>query len=100
LVRLARERQLARSGALNSSVSPKLLIARSAFSPDALALLRTASEQLGLSARAWHRTLRVARTIADLAAADEVATPAIAEALRYRRTGPLSPHRGPVRASS
>jgi magnesium chelatase family protein len=100
LVRLARERQLARSGALNSSVSPKLLIGRSAFSPDALALLRTASEQLGLSARAWHRTLRVARTIADLAAADEVATPAIAEALRYRRTGPLSPHRGPVRTAS
>ena len=40
--------------------------------------------QLGLSARAFHRVLRVARTIAGLAAEDEIKTAYLAEALQYR----------------
>lgn len=49
-----------------------------------LALLRQASEQLRLSARGFHRTLRVARTLADLDGADRVGKHHVAEALSYR----------------
>ena len=84
----ARSRQLARFGALNAAVNPRRLSTPDGFAPDALALLRDATDRLGLSARAWHRTLRVARTIADLAAVSRVESSAVAEALRYRRAGP------------
>jgi magnesium chelatase family protein len=47
-------------------------------------LLRTAIARLGLSARAYHRVLKVARTIADLAGADEIDSPHVAEAVQYR----------------
>jgi magnesium chelatase family protein len=82
----ARERQLERFDALNAAVPPRRLTSQGQFLPPALSLLREASERLGLSARAWHRSLRVARTIADLAGDVAVAAPAVAEALRYRRT--------------
>jgi magnesium chelatase family protein len=59
---------------------------------EARTLLQTAAERLGLSARGYHRVLKVARTIADLEDLTEIAPPHIAEALRYRpRSGP-----GPV----
>ncbi|HRK19565.1 MAG TPA: YifB family Mg chelatase-like AAA ATPase [Hyphomicrobiaceae bacterium] len=48
------------------------------------ALLRQASEKLGLSARGFHRTLKVARTLADLDASDRVGRLHVAEALAYR----------------
>jgi magnesium chelatase family protein len=55
-------------------------------SPDAdgRRLLEHASRALGLSARAWHRILRVARTIADLAAEEGVRADHVAEAIAYR----------------
>jgi magnesium chelatase family protein len=47
-------------------------------------LLREAVTRLGLSARAYHRILKISRTIADLAGADELSTIHISEAIQYR----------------
>ncbi|WP_062115730.1 YifB family Mg chelatase-like AAA ATPase [Aureimonas sp. AU40] len=57
-----------------------------AAAPDSagLALLRDAAERMRLSARAYHRVLKVARTIADLAGADAIGRAHLAEALSYR----------------
>ena len=47
-------------------------------------LLRAAMQQLHLSARAYHRILKLARTIADLAGSEKIETPHLAEAIQYR----------------
>ena len=54
--------------------------------PDAagLTLLRTAMQRLDLSARAYDRILKVARTIADVAACDDIKIEHLAEAIQYR----------------
>jgi magnesium chelatase family protein len=90
-VALARERQAARYAAIglpnvrsNAAVSPTVLedVAR----PDGsgLSLLREAADAMRLSARGYHRVLRVARTLADLDGADKVGRVHLAEALSYR----------------
>ncbi len=48
------------------------------------ALMKTAMSQLQLSARAYHRILKLARTIADLAGSEQIAPAHLAEALQYR----------------
>ncbi|MGH6690942.1 MAG: ATP-binding protein [Gammaproteobacteria bacterium] len=52
--------------------------------PDGRRLLHRAAEQLGLSARGYTRVLKVARTIADLAASETVEADHVAEALQFR----------------
>ena len=53
---------------------------------DARALLERAAERLALSARGFHRALRVARTVADLADAERAAADHVAEAVGFRQT--------------
>jgi len=65
-----------------------LLEAAAAPDADGRKLLTEAAERLKLSARGYHRVLRVARTLADLDAAPTVRRVHIAEALSYRRVVP------------
>jgi magnesium chelatase family protein len=58
---------------------------------DGRRLLEQASQTLGLSARAYHRILRVGRTIADLAGAERVLAAHLAEAIAYRALDRQSP---------
>ena len=70
--------------ASNGRVAGRWLVRHSPIAAAARDLLATAAERLGLSARGYHRVLRVARTIADLDGADTVLPDSVAEALRYR----------------
>jgi magnesium chelatase family protein len=54
---------------------------------EAKSLLRMAMNQLNLSARAFHRVLKLARTIADLSGSEGITTAHLAEALQYRQRG-------------
>ena len=73
----------------NAEVDGELLTEVAAPEPAGAALLTEAVVQMRLSARGYHRVLRVARTLADLEAAESVRRIHIAEALSYRRINPL-----------
>jgi magnesium chelatase family protein len=75
---------------LNAQAQGEWLEAICALDPPARALLARAAESGGLTARGWTRTLRLARTIADLDGADAVRRVHVAEALIYRRIAPGS----------
>jgi magnesium chelatase family protein len=81
----ARQRQLARSGKPNVALTNAEVERDCALSGADRSLLERAVDRLGLSARAYHRLLRVARSIADLAGEPRIATPHLTEALHYRR---------------
>jgi magnesium chelatase family protein len=72
-------------GALNAELSGKALQMACQLDSDSEQLLLRAMEKLGLSARALHRILRVARTLADLDASANVARAHLVEALSYRQ---------------
>ncbi|GAB6042667.1 YifB family Mg chelatase-like AAA ATPase [Endothiovibrio diazotrophicus] len=84
-VEAARSRQAERAGRLNAELSGEALSRYCRLDERDGALLERAMEKLGLSARAYHRILKVARTIADLAESESIATPHLTEAIAYRR---------------
>lgn len=84
-VQKARARQQERGGILNAHLKEPHLEAAARLQDDARQMLHQAAQSLKLSARAYHRLLRVGRTIADLEAADTISRAHIAEAISYRR---------------
>ncbi|RYY96419.1 MAG: ATP-binding protein [Chitinophagaceae bacterium] len=85
----ARERQAARYATLagtycNAHMSSRQLKEVCVIDGAGATLLKTAMEKLNLSARAYDRILKVARTIADLAGSDDIRTEHLAEAIHYR----------------
>jgi len=83
-IEAAHARQRARGG-LNAHLPPAALRACTRLSEGDQDLLEQAIERLQLSARAMHRILRVARTIADLEACERIGTAHLAEAIGYRQ---------------
>lgn len=82
----ARHHAMQRAGRSNAEISTRELERDCALGPTERTWFEAALERLGLSARAYHRTLRVARTIADLdGGAASLARVHLAEALQYRR---------------
>ncbi|MDQ2994229.1 MAG: YifB family Mg chelatase-like AAA ATPase [Pseudomonadota bacterium] len=77
-------RQQSRQGCTNSALTSKALAEYCPLEPGAAALLERCALQMKLSARSYHRVLRVARTIADLADSKRLEQSHISEALSYR----------------
>ncbi len=85
----ARERQAARFTdhprlRVNADAEGRVLEEIAAPDAEGRTLLATVAERFGLSARGYHRVLRVARTIADLDGSADVRKPHVAEAVSYR----------------
>ena len=87
-VEAARERQRVRFDgtdiASNADMRPAQIRQYCALDEECQTLMKTAMRQLQLTARAYHRVLKLARTIADLAGADTITQVHLAEALQYR----------------
>ena len=93
-VEAARERQRDRFAELdavacNADMGPGEVRVYCHLGADASSILRNAMKQMQLTARAYHRVLKLGRTIADLAAEDEISPAHLAEALQYRERSNL-----------
>jgi magnesium chelatase family protein len=84
-VEAARKRQLERAGKPNQALTPTELDRTCPLDEATRRLMSQALQRLGLSARAYHRVIKVARTIADLAGGDRIETAHLSEAIGYRR---------------
>ena len=84
-VAAARARQLERQGRPNAALATRDMDRYCAPDTGGATVLKQAISRLGLSARAYHRVLKVARTIADLAEAGTLTAAHVAEAIQYRR---------------
>ena len=84
-VEAARVRQIERQQKSNAKLTTREIDKWCATDEAGQALLKQALTKLGLSARAYHRILKVARTIADLGGAANISAVQIAEAIQYRR---------------
>ena len=84
---LQRQRFDSRSAQCNSEMSPGDVrdFCQADLAEDVLSFLKLATTQLSLSARAFHRILKVARTIADITGCREITTAHVAEAVQYRQ---------------
>lgn len=86
----ARERQAKRFASqgiklkLNSEMGPKELKKLAPLDDETMKLLESSATRLGLSARAYHRVIKIARTIADLAGSERIKKEHLLEALQYR----------------
>ena len=81
----ARERQLARQGKSNSELGTREVERHCRADAAGETLLKQAISRLGLSARAYNRVLKLARTIADLAGVEAISATHVAEAVGFRR---------------
>ena len=90
-VEAARERQTQRFAGTahisNADMGPAEVWSYCQLEDAAHGLAKTAMDQLQLTARAFHRVLKVARTIADLARADTISVAHLAESIQYRQRG-------------
>ena len=77
--------QINRQGHLNHALSPKQLEEHANLDVQSTQILENAQQRLNLSARAYHRIIRVARSIADLSQAIQIESKHLTEALSYRR---------------
>ncbi len=84
-VAAARSRQIDRQGKPNARLSPDEIDRYCLPDCQGAQLLKQAMSRLELSARAYHRILKVARSVADLAGAAHIGGPHVAEAIHYRR---------------
>jgi magnesium chelatase family protein len=84
-VQAARHRQLSRQDKANALLGSREVDKHCAPDNAGMALLKQAIARLNLSARAYHRILKVARTIADLSGSETVKSAHVAEAIQYRR---------------
>lgn len=80
----SRGMQVRRAGKINAQLTAKDVETHCAMDESGRRLLAQATERMGLSARSYHRILKIARTIADLAASEAITTAHLSEALSYR----------------
>ena len=90
-VAAAQDRQWRRAGRLNARLDNRAIERYCPLAASQAVLLRRAVDRLALSARAVHRVLKVALTIADLHGEDSLRDEHVCEALSYRRPGPVPP---------
>jgi magnesium chelatase family protein len=84
-VEAARARQMARQGKPNAALGTQDIDRHCALDAAGEALLKQAIVRLNLSARAYHRVLKLARSVADLAGSEAITSAHLAEAIQYRR---------------